>query len=89
MLLNRIRTIDKSRIIRNYGKMSRKKMEEADEAIRNSLGLEISQVRGAVTKLRKSTYFSHRTRSLVTETNIVTTPLSSICMVVTIANYIV
>ncbi len=40
VLLNQIRTIDKSRIIRNYGKVSRKKMEEVDEAIMNSLGLE-------------------------------------------------
>ncbi|MBI4167905.1 MAG: type II toxin-antitoxin system PemK/MazF family toxin [Candidatus Aenigmarchaeota archaeon] len=40
ILLNQIRTIDKSRIIRNYGKISRKKMEEVDDAIRNSLGLE-------------------------------------------------
>ena len=38
--LNQIRTIDKSRIIRNYGKLSAKKIKEVDEAIMNSLGLE-------------------------------------------------
>lgn len=40
ILLNQIRTIDKSRIIKNYGKISNKKMEEVDEALMNSLGLE-------------------------------------------------
>lgn len=40
ILLNQIRTIDKSRIIRNYGKISSKKIKEVDEAIMNSLGLE-------------------------------------------------
>ncbi|MBI1971899.1 MAG: type II toxin-antitoxin system PemK/MazF family toxin [Candidatus Aenigmarchaeota archaeon] len=40
VLLNQIRTIDKARIIKNYGKISTGKMEEADEAIRNSLSLE-------------------------------------------------
>jgi mRNA interferase MazF len=40
VLLNQIRTIDKTRIIKNYGKISSKKLKEVDEAIRNSLGLE-------------------------------------------------
>lgn len=40
VLLNQIRTIDKSRIIKNYGKISNMKMKEVDEAIMNSLGLE-------------------------------------------------
>ncbi len=40
ILLNQIRTIDKSRIFRGYGKISNRKMEEVDEAIRTSLGLE-------------------------------------------------
>ena len=40
ILLNQIRTIDKSRIIKNYGKISTKKMKEVGEAIMNSLGLE-------------------------------------------------
>jgi len=40
ILLNQIRTIDKSRLIRNYGKISAKKLKEVDEAIMNSLGLE-------------------------------------------------
>ena len=40
ILLNQIRTIDKLRIIKNYGKISSKKMKEVDEAIMNSLGLE-------------------------------------------------
>jgi mRNA interferase MazF len=40
ILLNQIRTIDKSRIIKNYGKISGKKMNEVNEAIMNSLGLE-------------------------------------------------
>ena len=39
ILLNQIRTIDKVRIIRNYGKISARKMEEVVEAVRNSLGL--------------------------------------------------
>ncbi|MFA4819600.1 MAG: type II toxin-antitoxin system PemK/MazF family toxin [Candidatus Aenigmatarchaeota archaeon] len=39
ILLNQIRTIDKSRIIKNYGNLSKKKMEEVDEAITSSLGL--------------------------------------------------
>jgi mRNA interferase MazF len=40
ILLNQIRTIDKSRIIKDYGKISAKKLKEVDEAIMNSLGLE-------------------------------------------------
>ncbi len=40
ILLNQIRTIDKSRIIKNYGPLSSKKLKEVDEAIMNSLGLE-------------------------------------------------
>ncbi len=40
ILLNQIRTIDKARIIKNYGKISAGKMEETGEAIRSSLGLE-------------------------------------------------
>lgn len=40
VLLNQIRTIDKVRIIKNYGKISNKKMKEVDESIMNSLGLE-------------------------------------------------
>ena len=39
ILLNQIRTIDKSRIIKNYGKLTSQKMREVDEAITNSLGL--------------------------------------------------
>ncbi len=40
ILLNQIRTIDKSRIIKNYGRISNKNLKEVDEAIMNSLGLE-------------------------------------------------
>lgn len=40
ILLNQIRTIDKSRIIKNYGRIPVKKSKEVDEAIMNSLGLE-------------------------------------------------
>ena len=40
ILLNQIRTIDKLRIIKNYGRISNKKMKEVDEAIMNSLELE-------------------------------------------------
>ncbi|MBI2970899.1 MAG: type II toxin-antitoxin system PemK/MazF family toxin [Candidatus Aenigmarchaeota archaeon] len=40
ILLNQIRTIDKSRIIKKYGKLSYRKMREVDEAIIVSLGLE-------------------------------------------------
>jgi mRNA interferase MazF len=40
ILLNQIRTIDKTRIIKDYGKISSKKMKEVDEAIMKSLGLE-------------------------------------------------
>lgn len=40
ILLNQIRTIDKSRIIKNYGRISSKKIKEVNEAIMNSLGLE-------------------------------------------------
>ncbi|MBS3054095.1 MAG: type II toxin-antitoxin system PemK/MazF family toxin [Candidatus Aenigmarchaeota archaeon] len=40
ILLNQIRTIDKSRIIKNYGKISPKKLKEANDAISNSLGLD-------------------------------------------------
>src|SRR3989344_3089299 len=39
VLLNQIRTIDKSRIIKNYGRISSKKLKEVNEAIINSLGL--------------------------------------------------
>lgn len=39
VLLNQIRTIDKSRVIKNFGRTSSKKMKEVDEAIMNSLGL--------------------------------------------------
>lgn len=40
ILMNQIRTVDKSRIIRNYGKIPGTKMKEINEAIMNSLGLE-------------------------------------------------
>lgn len=40
ILLNQIRTIDKQRIIKIYGKISTKKMKEVDEAVMISLGLE-------------------------------------------------
>ena len=40
ILLNQIRTIDKSRILKNYGRVSIKKMKEVDEAIMVSLGLD-------------------------------------------------
>ena len=40
ILLNQIRAIDRSRIIKTYGKLSIKKMKEVDEALMNSLGLE-------------------------------------------------
>ena len=40
ILLNQIRTIDKKRIIKNYGKISSRKLKEVEEAIMNSLGLE-------------------------------------------------
>ena len=40
ILLNQIRAIDKSRIIKIYGKLSSKKLKEVDEALMNSLGLE-------------------------------------------------
>jgi len=40
VLLNQIRTIDKTRIIKNYGKLSSRKMKEVDEAVIASLGLE-------------------------------------------------
>ncbi|MCX6815805.1 MAG: type II toxin-antitoxin system PemK/MazF family toxin [Candidatus Aenigmarchaeota archaeon] len=39
ILFNQIRTIDKIRIIKNYGKTSSNKMKESDEALMNSLGL--------------------------------------------------
>ncbi|HLC77360.1 MAG TPA: type II toxin-antitoxin system PemK/MazF family toxin [archaeon] len=39
ILLNQIRAIDKSRMIKNYGRLSNKKIKEVDEAIMNSLGL--------------------------------------------------
>lgn len=40
VLLNQIRTIDKQRIIKIYGRVSPSKMKEVDEAIMISLGLE-------------------------------------------------
>ena len=40
ILLNQIRTIDKSRIIKNYGRISSKKLKEVNEAVIVSLGLE-------------------------------------------------
>lgn len=40
VLLNQIRTVDKARIIKNYGGLSRKKMKEVDDAIKKSLNLE-------------------------------------------------
>ena len=40
ILLNQIRAIDKSRIIKNYGKLYSKKLKEVNEALMNSLGLE-------------------------------------------------
>lgn len=40
ILLNQIRTVDKQRIIKFYGKVSTAKMKEVDEAIMISLGLE-------------------------------------------------
>jgi len=39
ILLNQIRTIDKRRIINNYGAIAEKKMKEVNEAIIDSLGL--------------------------------------------------
>ena len=39
VLLNQIRTIDKRRIIKNYGAIDRKKITEVNEAIIDSLGL--------------------------------------------------
>jgi mRNA interferase MazF len=40
VLLNQVRTVDKSRIIKNYGSVSSKIMKEVNEAILASLGLE-------------------------------------------------
>ena len=40
ILLNQIRTIDKARIIKNYGKLSAKKQKDVNDAIMNSLGLD-------------------------------------------------
>lgn len=40
ILFNQIRTIDKSRIIKNYGRISSRKIKEVNEAIMSSLGLE-------------------------------------------------
>ena len=40
ILLNQIRTVDKIRIIKNYGRVSKRKMKEVDEAIMDSLGIE-------------------------------------------------
>ncbi len=40
ILLNQLRTIDKSRIIKILDRISSKKMEEVNEAIMNSLGLD-------------------------------------------------
>lgn len=40
ILLNQIRTVDKQRIIRIYGRLSMPKMKEVDDAIMASLGLE-------------------------------------------------
>ena len=40
ILLNQIRTIDKSRIIKTYGRIATRKMKEVDEAIMISLGLD-------------------------------------------------
>src|SRR3989344_9677163 len=37
ILLNQIRTVDKIRIIKSYGKVSKRKMKEVDEAIMDSL----------------------------------------------------
>lgn len=39
VLLNQIRTIDKRRIIKNYGTIAGSKMKEVNEAIVDSLGL--------------------------------------------------
>lgn len=39
VLLNQIRTVDKRRIIKNYGAISEKKIKEINEAIIDSLGL--------------------------------------------------
>ena len=39
ILLNQIRTIDKRRIIKNYGAVTEKKVKEVNEAIIDSLGL--------------------------------------------------
>ena len=39
ILLNQIRSIDKSRITKNYGSIAANKIKEVDDAIRNSLGL--------------------------------------------------
>ena len=40
ILLNQIRAIDRQRVIKNFGKISSKKLKEVDEAIRASLGLD-------------------------------------------------
>ncbi len=40
ILLNQIRAIDKQRIMKSFGRISNKKMEEVNEAIRASLGLD-------------------------------------------------
>jgi len=40
ILLNQLRTIDKLRILKNFGTISSKKLKEVNEAIMNSLGLE-------------------------------------------------
>lgn len=39
ILLNQIRTIDKTRIIKNYGSISGKKLKQVDEALIDILGL--------------------------------------------------
>ncbi|MFH0836811.1 MAG: type II toxin-antitoxin system PemK/MazF family toxin [Candidatus Aenigmatarchaeota archaeon] len=39
ILLNQIRTIDKRRLIRNYGQINNRKSKEVNEAIVDSLGL--------------------------------------------------
>lgn len=39
VLLNQIRTVDKKRLIKQLGKLSKTKMEEVDLALRISLGL--------------------------------------------------
>ena len=40
ILLNQIRTVDKSRIIKNYGKITKEKIDEVNNALIDSLSIE-------------------------------------------------